>query len=104
MHKHRFDAIITVSCFVLLGYFAWHAWNGPRGYSYREALLDTLAQNAREFDRVHEQRFQLERKVELLKPDHVDQDMLDELARQRVGMVLATEVVASLPEISQGNP
>ena len=39
----RFDLAVTCVCCALLGYFAWHAWKGPRGYPYQHGLEDKLA-------------------------------------------------------------
>ncbi len=32
MRVHKFDIAVTCACLTLLGYFAWHAFEGPRGF------------------------------------------------------------------------
>ena len=104
MRTHRFDIIITVACFALLGYFAWHAWEGPRGYPYRAQLAVTIVDQEIVYSQVHLKRSAMEKKVALLQPDHVDTDMLDELARQRLEMARPNEIVGMTNNISKVIP
>ena len=104
MRTHRFDIVITFACFALLGYFTWHAWEGPRGYPYRTQLTNNLAEQDTSFSAIHLKRMAMEKKVALLQPDHVDPDMLDELARQRLEMSRANEIVGIISHISKENP
>ena len=104
MRIHRFDITITLACFALLGYFAWHAWEGPRGYPYRAELEITMRALETQYSSVHEDRMSREKKVALLQPAHVDPDMLDELARRRLEMARPNEIVGLVAKISKGNP
>ena len=104
MRMHRFDIIITFACFALLGYFAWHAWEGPRGYPYRSQLAIDLAEQEKGFSAIHLNRTAIEKKVALLQPDHVDPDMLDEIARQRLEIARENEIVGIVGDIFKENP
>ena len=104
MRTHRFDIAITFACFALLGYFAWHAWEGPRGYPYRAELAITMAEHEIDLSAVHLKRMVMEKKVALLQPDQVDPDMLDELARGRLELARPNEVVGITDQISKRNP
>ena len=104
MRTHRFDFIITAACFALLGYLAWHAWHGPRGYPYRDRLLEETAVLQDQFAKVLSERTTLEQQVALLRPDHIDPDMLDQLARERLEMVRPNELVVIGSENFQENP
>lgn len=89
----RFDLVVSCVCCALLGYFAWHAWKGPRGYPYAEGLEVKLAQLTLKHDGLKTDRETLERKVTLLRPDSIDPDLLDEMARAQLEMVRPTDVV-----------
>lgn len=104
MRTHRFDIIITFACFALLGYFAWHAWEGPRGYPYRTQLAINFAEQHTAFSAISRKRMAMAKKVALLQPDHGDPDMLDELARHRLEMSRANEIVGIAGHISKENP
>jgi cell division protein FtsB len=90
----RFDFIVTCVCFALLGYFAWHAREGPRGYPYKAGLEARLAELAVRHAHFKADRQRLEDKVVLLRPESIDPDLLDELARGNLELAKPTDVVA----------
>jgi cell division protein FtsB len=90
----RFDIIVTCVCCALLGYFAWHGWKGPRGFPYRDGLEAELAQLTGKHEALHAERVRLEDKVVLLRPESIDPDLLDELARGNLELAKPTDVVA----------
>ncbi len=90
----RFDFIVTCVCCALLGYFAWHAWKGPRGFPYRDGLQVNLALLAANHEALRADRLRLENKVALLRPESIDPDLLDELARGTLELAKPTDVVA----------
>lgn len=105
MRQRRFDFIVTCVCFALLGYFAWHAWKGPRGYPYRDRLAAEARTLRDRFAAVEGERLGLEHKVALLRPESIDPDMLDELARGQLEMAGPSDLVVLLDrQIPQGNP
>ena len=66
---------------LLIGYFAINAYTGSRGLRARQDLDQRIAALTRQIDDVKADRAQWERRVALLKSDHIDPDMLDERAR-----------------------
>lgn len=90
----RFDFIVTCVCCALLGYFAWHAWKGPRGFPYKEERAARAAELAARYEGIHAERVRLEDKVTLLRPESIDPDLLDELARGTLELAKPTDVVA----------
>ena len=89
----RFDLAVTCVCCALLGYFAWHAWKGPRGYPYQEGLEAKVATLTQKYEAQKSQKEQLERKVALLRPESIDPDMLDEMARKSLDLARPNELV-----------
>ena len=66
---------------LLIGYFAVNAYTGSRGLRARQDIEQRIAALTRQIDDAKDERAQWERRVALLKSDHVDADMLDERAR-----------------------
>ena len=89
----KFAPVVSLGCLVILGYLAWHGWHGPRGYAYQEQLSGKLAILELDLQEVDKHRVALEARVALMRPEHVDLDMLDELARKSLGMVQSNELV-----------
>ena len=97
MALRRFDVIVTCACAALLGYFAWHAYKGPRGYPYQEQQRATVAKLQNELDGATASRDALEYRVSLLRPESIDPDLLDELARSELGLAGPDELVVLQP-------
>ena len=105
MHARRFDFVVTCVCLSLLGYFAWHAEKGPRGYPYRDKLAAEATGLGTKLAAIEEQRSHLEHRVVLLRPDSIDPDILDEFARAQLDLAAPGDIVVlQQSEISQGNP
>jgi cell division protein FtsB len=93
IRQRRYDLAVTVVCLAVLGYFAWHADRGPRGFPYRDRLAAEVQDLEAKAAAVAAQRDALEHRVALLRPDTIDPDMLDELARNRLEMAAPGELV-----------
>jgi cell division protein FtsB len=90
----RFDFVVTCVCCALLCYFGWHAYKGPRGFPYRDNLELKVASLKSKYEGLQDQRKKLESKVSLLRPESIDPDLLDELARGNLELAKPTDVVA----------
>jgi cell division protein FtsB len=90
----RFDFVVTCVCCALLGYFGWHAYEGPRGFPYKQAQEVKLETLKAKHDALHTERLRMENKVTLLRPDSIDPDLLDELARGHLELAKPSDVVA----------
>lgn len=90
----RFDFVVTCVCCAMLGYFGWHAFEGPRSYPYRDGLEGKVVVLDQKFQVLQKERVRLEHKVGLLRPDSIDPDLLDELARGQLELARPGDVVA----------
>ena len=97
MRSRRFDLAVSCVCMALLGYFAWHASKGPRGYWFRDSLSAEASSLKVKLQATENQRLALEHKVSLLRPESIDPDMLDELARSQLEMTGPSELVVLPP-------
>jgi cell division protein FtsB len=89
----RYDILVSLGCIALLTSFAWYANKGPRGYAYREGLEVKIAELAILNEQMAAEKAALEKRVQLLRPEHVDRDMLEELARRDLKMVYPNELI-----------
>ena len=93
MRIHKFDSVVTLTCLTLLGYFAWHAFEGPRGFKYRDKWALQSDQLTGDLAATTEKRTKFEQRVALLRPESVDPDLLDELARTTLDVALQNELI-----------
>jgi cell division protein FtsB len=98
----RLDWLVTLSCLAMLGYFAWQGYYSPSGFSYLAKQNETLTQLKTEATRLKSNRLAMDARVGLLRPESLDPDMLDELARNELGLAGRNDVIVSLDtKISQ---
>lgn len=76
-----------------MAYFAYHTVEGNRGVLAWARLNKEILAAEMELATVASERQALEHRVLLLRPDHLDPDMLEERARVMLNMGRADELV-----------
>ena len=94
----RFDFLVSIGCVALLGYFAWYALDGSRGMAFRDKLTTQNESLETELLKVRSARQALESRVVQLRPESVDEDLADELARRTLSMAKGNELLVMLPQ------
>jgi cell division protein FtsB len=87
--------LVSLFCVCALGYFAYHAIVGKRGFEARSRLIERSRQLGPEIERLEAVRARLEREVALL--DAADPDIIEELAIDLLGFVRPGDRVLLLP-------
>ncbi len=94
----RFDYLVTLGCLALLSYFAWYAEKGPRGYGFLAQLKVQSVQLENDLAADEAEMKRLEAKVSLMRPERVDPDMLEELARTELELSRRNELIVRLDD------
>jgi len=81
----------------LVAYFAYHLIQGDRGLLAWMRLNQQVREAKATLAAVGAERSTLERRVDLLRPDHLDRDMLDERARSQLNLIGPREIVIFNP-------
>jgi cell division protein FtsB len=95
MRFRRYDLLVSIGCLALLCSFAWYAYKGPRGYAYRASLEQQISELATENAALAMTQSALEKRVRLLRPERVDRDMLEQLARTELELVPASALIVA---------
>jgi cell division protein FtsB len=85
---------------LLVVYCAYHASEGKSGlraYFRQEGELKILEAQAA---KLSARKAQLENQKQLLSANHLDPDMVDEMARRNLGFVAPDEQMLQMPEVS----
>ena len=72
-------------CVVLLLYFLFHLFSGDHGFFAWRRLEKELMINRAILQTLENERKKLDNQVNLMKPDRIDRDMLDERVRTMLG-------------------
>lgn len=89
----RFEFLVSLGCIVLLAYFAWQAERGIRGVAYHQSLTEQVKKLSTDLDAIKNKHKSLEERVAELRPDAIDRDLLDEMARKSLNFGLPGEIV-----------
>jgi cell division protein FtsB len=81
----------------LCGYFAFHLVEGDRGLVAWAQLSQQVREARGTLAEAEAERTTIERRVQLLRPEHLDRDMLDERARSQLNRVGPNETVVVTP-------
>lgn len=79
----RRQALVSLCCLLAIGYFAYHATSGRRGYEARSRLIQRAGVLESEIGRLEAARARLAHDVRLLEAG--DPDLVEELAIDRLG-------------------
>lgn len=88
--RHVVGPLIGVGA---VAYFAYHTVEGDRGVLAWVRLKNEILEAELQLAKVTTERQALEHRVLLLRPDHLDPDMLEERARAMLNMGREDEVV-----------
>jgi cell division protein FtsB len=93
MRKSVFDSLVLVFCLLLYGYMGWHYFYGTRSIAVRSSIEIRQAALRQELEESVGKRLELESRVNLLRPENIDRDLLDEVARRTLNFVDSRELV-----------
>lgn len=83
---------------LLMAYFLYHTMYGTKGYLTEKHMEAEVAKAQENLDAVKEDRAKLEKRVQGLKPESIDPDLLEEQARKQLGFTKPDEKVILTPE------
>jgi cell division protein FtsB len=93
MPRPPLGLLVTAVALTLLGYFAWHGTKGARSLANVERLVSEVQALEQKLGAARAERLAFERRVSLLRPESVDPDFADEMARRVLGFAAPRELV-----------
>lgn len=96
MVRRGFDLIVCLGALCLIGYLVWHALHGQRSYSEAQRIAARIEVLEAERDEVRARRMALDSRVALLRPDSIDPDLVEELARAKLGFVRPSDIIITI--------
>jgi cell division protein FtsB len=93
MRKRLFDGVVSFFCLLFYAYFSWHYYYGSRNLAVLAETENRALELRAELQKEIDTRQRLEAKVALLRPEHIDPDLLDEVARRILDYGSANELI-----------
>jgi cell division protein FtsB len=81
----------------VVGYFIFHIFSGARGAVSKARLTQELAFLEKELKDLKEENESLENKINLMRSDNLDLDLLEEQARSVIGFSNEDDLIVLLP-------
>jgi cell division protein FtsB len=99
--RKRLRSILTalglyVMAGLLIGYFGVNAYSGNHGIKAKQDIDRQIAALTTELQGLQIERAQWQRRINLLRPDDIDPDMLDERARDLLDYADPRDLVLSI--------
>lgn len=88
--RHALGPLIAL---LLMAYFGYHIVQGERGLFSWMRLRQKITNSQEQLTKLQSEKEILERRVGLLRPDSLDQDMLEQRAREVLNLGHPDEVV-----------
>ena len=88
-----FDLTVLFSSIAVLAYFGWYGYYGPRSIEHEAFIKAQVVKYQAELKATEQQRDQLDARVALLRPQSIDPDMLDELARRELFFATENDII-----------
>jgi cell division protein FtsB len=89
-------AIIGVLACLVVGYFAFHAFNGDHGIFANARYEERVAGLKAQLAGLRSQRQDLDHHIALLKPESLDPDLLEEQARGTLNLAHPRDVLVMM--------
>jgi cell division protein FtsB len=96
MSRRGFDLIVCLGSLCVMGYLIWHAVHGHRSFAQADRIAARIDTLAAERDELRAERMALDRRVALIRPESIDPDMVEELARTTLGFVRPDDLVIDI--------
>ncbi len=96
---HLNKLFFPLFCFLLLLYFIYHLLSGDHGWLSWRTLEKELDSEHKTLEFLEKEKQSLENKVNLLRSDHIDPDMLDERIRTMLNNAQEDEIIVIDKEI-----
>lgn len=93
--------IVPAASVAMLGYFAYHSFNGDYGIWSRERMEAEAVRLEAELAALQKERKALAFRADLLRSESLDPDMVDERARRNLNVLHPDELMIDMGALQQ---
>ena len=93
VNRHTWRTVASALGACVVGYFLYHTVQGDRGWLSMLRLQRQVTERQQELSQLQEEHRELQHRVQLMRPDSLDPDLLDEESRQLLNYSKPDEIV-----------
>ena len=93
VNKHTWQTVASALGACVVGYFLYHTVQGERGWLTMLHLQQQVHAAQADLSQLQKEHKELEHRVQLMRPDNLDPDMLDEKSRELLNYSKPGEIV-----------
>jgi cell division protein FtsB len=97
-NKHKWQTIASALGACVVGYFIYHTVQGDRGWLSMVRLQQQVQLAEDNLSQLQKDRQQLEHRVQLMRPESMDPDLLDEKSRELLDYSKPGDVIILTPK------
>jgi cell division protein FtsB len=97
INKHTWQTVASALGACIVGYFLYHTIEGDRGWLAMLRLQQQVNVAQDNLSQLQKQRQQLEHRVQLMRPNSLDPDLLDEKSRELLDYSKPGDIVILTP-------
>ena len=94
--SRRRKLLLPIGAIAVMAYFGYHSFNGDYGIWSRDRMRREAIGLEAELASVTAERQALQERANLLRPETLDPDMIDERARRNLNVLKSDELVVNL--------
>lgn len=91
--KRRWQSIVSIVGACIVAYFLYHTVQGDHGWLAMLRLQGQVNAAQDNLSQLQKERQELDHRVQLMRPDHLDPDLLDEQSRKMLNYSKPGEIV-----------
>src|SRR6202451_4206834 len=97
VNRHTWRTVASALGACVVGYFLYHTVQGDRGWLAMLRLQQQVNGANTELSQLQNEHQELEHRVQLMRPDSLDPDLLDEKSRELLNYSKPGEIVILMP-------
>lgn len=95
-NSRRRKLLLPLGTIAVMAYFGYHSFNGDYGIWSRDRMKREAISLEAELQSLKAERVALQERANLLRPESLDPDMIDERARRNLNVLKSDEIVISI--------
>ena len=102
INKNTWQTVASALGACIVGYFLYHTVQGDRGWMAMLRVQQQVNEAQETLSQLHKERAELEHRVQLMRPNSLDPDLLDEKSRELLDYSKPNEIVVLTPPQKPG--